>query len=230
MTRDIEQMDTEVGRLELKMLNLAVPRLLIEILASEFVMLNADADVCLQPAFLPSALCSRREERHSVYTKGHATVQRIVEDRCDARYVRHTPKMQQPSPSVETERLLARLSQRAGVQSTLILSRDTGAIVRSSGLITAEEAEEEGATATANGTYLNGADSEGTKKRKGTRNAEEVARLVWNLVKSCGCMIEELNGENDEAKLLRVRTKKNEMVVVPDAKFLLVVLHDTPPA
>ena len=28
-------------------------------------------------------------------------------------------------------------------------------------------------------------------------------------------MIEELNGENDEAKLLRIRTKKNELVIVP---------------
>ena len=138
--------------------------------------------------------------------------------------------MQQASPSVETESLLARLSQRAGVQSTLILSRDTGAIVRSSGLITTEDAEEEGATATANGTYLNGADGEAMKKRKGTRNADEVARLVWNFVKSTGAMAEELNGESDEVKLLRLRTKKNELVIVPDAKFLLVVVHDTPPA
>lgn len=136
--------------------------------------------------------------------------------------------MQQPSPSAETESLLARLSQRPGVQSTLILSRDTGAIVRSSGLLTAAEIEEDGAAPTANGTYLNGNDSE--PKKKGTRNAEEVASLVWNFVKSAGNMIEELNGENDDAKLLRVRTKKNEVVVVPEGKFVLVVIHDTPPA
>lgn len=138
--------------------------------------------------------------------------------------------MQQPSPSVETESLLARLSQRPGVQSTLIISRDTGAIVRSSGLVTAEELAEDGDTApTTNGTYVNGK-TDGEVKRKGTRNAEEVARLVWNFIKGAGSMIEELNGEGDEAKLLRVRTKKNELVVVPDAKFLLVVIHDTPPA
>jgi dynein light chain roadblock-type len=57
-----------------------------------------------------------------------------------------------------------------------------------------------------------------------------VARLVWNFVKSAGQTTEELNGESDEIKLLRLRTKKNELVVVPDAKFLLVVVHDTPPA
>lgn len=122
--------------------------------------------------------------------------------------------MQQPSPSEETQALLARLSQRPGVQSTLILSRDTGAIVRSSGLVTAEEVGEDGAPPT-NGTYVNGDSTDGEVKKKGTRNAEEVAALVYNFVKSAGSMVEELNGENDEAKLLRVRTKKNEVVIVP---------------
>lgn len=151
--------------------------------------------------------------------------------------------MQQPSPSEETQNLLARLSQRPGVQSTLILARDSGAIVRASGLITPEEIGEDGAAPT-NGTYVN--DTEGEAKKKGTRKAEEVAQLVYKFVKSAGSMIEELNGDNDEAKLLRVRTKKNELVVVPgkandgalgityltstDSKFLLVVIHDTPPA
>ena len=31
----------------------------------------------------------------------------------------------------------------------------------------------------------------------------------------------------DEVKLLRLRTKKQEFVIVPDAKFLLIVVHDT---
>ena len=146
--------------------------------------------------------------------------------------------MQQPSPTAETEALLVRLSQRPGVQSTLILSRENGAIVRSSGLVTAEEAEEEGAAPTANGTYLNSnstqadgaGEGESRKRRSGTRKAEEVANLVYRFMKNVGDMVEELNGENDEGKLIRLRTKKNEVVVVPDAKFLLVVIHDTPPA
>ena len=122
--------------------------------------------------------------------------------------------MQQLSPSEETQNLLARLSQRPGVQSTLILARDTGAIVRSSGLVTPEEIGEDGTAAVpTNGTYVNGSDGE--VKKMGTRNAEEVARLVFNFVQSAVTLIEELNGENDEAKLLRVRTKKNELVVVP---------------
>jgi dynein light chain roadblock-type len=145
--------------------------------------------------------------------------------------------MQQPSPSAETEALLARLSQRPGVQSTIILDRNTGAIVRSSGLITAEELEQEGGAATSTTTtgnqtaYSNGGtDGEGRQIKKGTRNAEDVARIVYTFVKSVGEMVQNMNGEMDEAKLVRIRTKRNEIVVVPDARFLAVVVHDTPAA
>jgi hypothetical protein len=120
--------------------------------------------------------------------------------------------MQQQTPSEETANLLARLSQRPGVQGTLILSRDTGAIVRSSGLITSEDGETEAARPTSSD-QTNGTDGE--VKKKGTRNAEDVARSVWRFVQSAGVMIEELNGDSDEAKLLRIRTKKNELVIVP---------------
>jgi dynein light chain roadblock-type len=130
--------------------------------------------------------------------------------------------MQQPSPSEETQNLLARLSQRPDVQSTLILARDTGAIVRSSGLITADEAGDDATTgAPTNGTYASGTGDEA--KKLGTRKAEEVAQLVYTFVKSAGSMIEELNGGSDEAKLLRIRTKKNELVVVP-GEFIMVVM------
>lgn len=36
----------------------------------------------------------------------------------------------------------------------------------------------------------------------------------------------EREGEDDEVKLLRLRTKKHEIVVVPDKKYLLCVIHD----
>lgn len=38
------------------------------------------------------------------------------------------------------------------------------------------------------------------------------------------------DGDSDELRLLRLRTKRRELVVVPDPKFILVVFHDTPPA
>ncbi|KXL47357.1 hypothetical protein M433DRAFT_1192 [Acidomyces richmondensis BFW] len=149
--------------------------------------------------------------------------------------------MEQPSPSAETESLLARLSQRPGVQSTLILSQETGAIVRTSGLYTADDLagpDLTSASALVNGSTTAESDSQlqlqpspqQQQKKKGTRNAEEVAKLVWNFMKGAGTLVEELNGYSDEAKLLRLRTKKNELVIVPDMRFLLVVIHDTPPA
>lgn len=83
--------------------------------------------------------------------------------------------------------------------------------MRSSGLITNEDGETEAARPTSSD-QVNG---DGEVKKKGTRNAEDVARLVWRFVQSAGTMIEELNGDSDEAKLLRIRTKKNELVIVP---------------
>ncbi|KAF2722160.1 hypothetical protein K431DRAFT_284106 [Polychaeton citri CBS 116435] len=148
--------------------------------------------------------------------------------------------MQQPSPSEETSALLARLAQRPGVQSTLILSRESGAIVRSSGLLTSEDAAPAPNTSTSNAVTENAGSPQQTKAllqpngerkaRTGTRQAEEVARIVWKFTQGCSEVIEELNGESDEVKLLRLRTKRNELVVVPDSKFLLVVVHETPPA
>ncbi|QIX01053.1 hypothetical protein AMS68_006570 [Peltaster fructicola] len=135
--------------------------------------------------------------------------------------------MQQTTPSEETTAQLARLAARPGVQSTLVLSRESGAIVRSTGLLTADEETDQATSAPqANGSLLDGE----IPKTRGTRNAEEVAKLVWKYVQACSELIENLNGEADEVKLTRLRTKKNELVIVPDAKFLLVVVHDTPPA
>lgn len=133
--------------------------------------------------------------------------------------------MQQQSPSEETSALLARLAARPGVQSTLIISRESGAIVRSTGLLTADEETEQASTVP----QTNGVDGE-TPQKRGTRNAEEVAKLVWKYIQACSELVENMNGQGDEVKLTRLRTKKNELVIVPDSKFLLVVVHDTPPA
>ena len=43
----------------------------------------------------------------------------------------------------------------------------------------------------------------------------------------CGCVTPT---SQDELKLLRLRTKKQEFVIVPEHKYLMVVIHDTPPA
>ena len=69
--------------------------------------------------------------------------------------------------------------------------------------------------------------------------------MVWSFLTAAGSLVDELD-KDDEVKLLRLRTKKNELVIVPgmfpahamvrlmltspDPKFILVAIHDTPPA
>jgi dynein light chain roadblock-type len=131
------------------------------------------------------------------------------------------------------------------VQSTLILSRENGAIVRTSGLISKSSAANPSSTLPASSdpssdNFTNG------RKESGIHSAEDVAGMVWSFLSAAGNLVDELDKE-DEVRLLRLRTKKNELVIVPgahatlaavsltadfdpDPKFILVVIHDTPPA
>ena len=113
------------------------------------------------------------------------------------------------------EALLTRLSQKPSVQSTLVLARETGAIVRMAGLIST--------AASLNATHSplepsSATFSENKPPSEGTNGslskAEEVARMVWNFVGTASGLVTGLDGE-DEAKLLRLRTKKMELVIVP---------------
>ena len=46
------------------------------------------------------------------------------------------------------------------------------------------------------------------------QNAEDIASMVWSFITAAGSLVEGLDKE-DEVKLLRLRTKKNELVIVP---------------
>jgi dynein light chain roadblock-type len=118
--------------------------------------------------------------------------------------------------SDETLSLLTRLSQKPGVQSTLILSRQTGAIVRTSGLISKSSSPNPNSTLPASSeamgdNYTNG------RKESGIHSAEDVASLIWSFLQAAGSLVDELDKE-DEVKLLRLRTRKNELVIVPGTK------------
>jgi hypothetical protein len=70
--------------------------------------------------------------------------------------------------------------------------------------------------------------------------------MVWSFLGAAGSLVDKLD-KDDEVKLLRLRMKKNELVIVPgtqraflsffddptdkrlDPKFILVMIHDTPP-
>ncbi|KAF3008637.1 hypothetical protein E8E13_008505 [Curvularia kusanoi] len=128
----------------------------------------------------------------------------------------------------ETLAFLTRLSQKPGVQSTIIMSRETGAIVRTSGLISSSSFANANGTPSSSGETLTDSYTNG-RKGSGIHSAEDVAAAVWKFLGAAGSLVEELDNE-DDVRLLQLRTKKNELMIVPDSNFIFVLIHDTPPA
>ncbi|KAF2749068.1 hypothetical protein M011DRAFT_466183 [Sporormia fimetaria CBS 119925] len=130
------------------------------------------------------------------------------------------------APNDMDERLshLARLGQKPGVQSTLILSRDTGAILRTTGLISKATSANPNSTLPSSET---GDSYTSARKESGLQSAEDVASMVWSFLGAAGSLVEKLD-EEDEVKLLRLRMKKNELIIMPDPNFIHVMIHDTP--
>lgn len=134
----------------------------------------------------------------------------------------NTPRFSpsQPRTPMASEDIFAhltRLSQKAGVRGTLILSRQSGAIVRASGLVSRDESTDPDGALPAS---TNDADAD-QDKGGGAQSAEDVARIVWNFANAAGEMLDELNGPaDDEMKLLRIRSKKKELVIVPGKALL----------
>lgn len=50
---------------------------------------------------------------------------------------------------------------------------------------------------------------------KGMRSAEAVARAVMSFLDAAGSLVRDLMDDNDGVKLLRLRTRQNELVIVP---------------
>ncbi|SPQ19640.1 3d86c3c1-0fe7-420e-8cc6-da0d9fbf655f [Thermothielavioides terrestris] len=122
------------------------------------------------------------------------------------------------------EEALGRLSKKAGVRATIVLDRASGTILKTSGQISSiRSSKASGSSVPAVGSFPGEANGNNNGQDQG---AEELASMVWNFVTTAGSFVQELDAE-DEVKLLRLRTKKQEFVIVPDAKYLLIVAHDT---
>ncbi|KAK7451855.1 hypothetical protein Landi51_04517 [Colletotrichum acutatum] len=124
---------------------------------------------------------------------------------------------------------LKRLSNKPGVKATVILDRVTGAILRTSGQLSSFNAA---TLQTSGGGSFSGEGAAAQQQQNGEeqpQGLEDFAAKVWNWVNVSGTLVLDLDTE-DELKLLRLRTKKQELVIVPDPKYLLIVVHDTPPA
>ncbi|KAF4842454.1 Dynein light chain roadblock-type 1 [Colletotrichum siamense] len=124
---------------------------------------------------------------------------------------------------------LSRLSKKPGVKAVVILDRVTGAILRTTGQLSFN------ASALPSGGSFSGEGAAAQQQQNGEgegdqpQGLEDFAAKVWNWVNASGTLVLDLDTE-DELKLLRLRTKKQELVIVPDPKYLLIVVHDTPPA
>ncbi|KAI0405477.1 hypothetical protein F4802DRAFT_171242 [Xylaria palmicola] len=135
------------------------------------------------------------------------------------------------------EEALHRLSKKPGVKAWLMLDRSNGAVLKTNGQIAAVRPAKSSINANNSGpapslpTPAGGSFS--TDVNTNTNNeslaAQELASMVWSFLSSAGSLVDEIDSE-DELKLLRLRTKKQEFVIVPEPKYLLVVIHDTPPA
>ncbi|KAI1804790.1 hypothetical protein F4811DRAFT_552472 [Daldinia bambusicola] len=137
------------------------------------------------------------------------------------------------SPSVNTESIdesLHRLSKKPGVKAWLMLDRANGAVLKTNGQIStirpARSTEHKNSLPSpTSGSFSTDV---GTSTDNETQAAQELAGLVWGFLTTAGSLVDEIDSE-DELKLLRLRTKKQEVVIVPETKYLLVVVHDTPP-
>ncbi|KAK0615761.1 hypothetical protein B0T17DRAFT_592472 [Bombardia bombarda] len=127
------------------------------------------------------------------------------------------------------EETLGRITKKAGVKATIVLDRASGAILKTSGQITSVRKTKSLSSSLPSQTTTSFSGEVATNAPSDDQGAEELAAMVWTFISTAGSLVQELDAE-DELKLLRLRTKKQELVIVPDAKYLLIVVHDTPPA
>lgn len=116
---------------------------------------------------------------------------------------------------------LARLASRPGVQSTLILSKVDGTIISSMGRIANISLSDASSSTLPNTTAEEGHIARYDPKSiydggedGSTKNAQSIASLVFAFVSAAGGLAQGLE-EGNNVQLLRLRTPKNEIVIVP---------------
>lgn len=151
---------------------------------------------------------------------------------CRSVWVLHAieSKLTEGTKPAATLENLSRLASKPGVQSTLILSKSDGSIIRSTGLLAATPSSSSQDLSAGNGTSHNDSAEPVDAKRsvigypgstedgKKGKSAEDVARMVFAFVAGAKAFTESMD-KLDEIKLLRLRTRKNEIVIVPGMSF-----------
>ncbi|KAI4242094.1 MAG: hypothetical protein LQ352_007307 [Teloschistes flavicans] len=133
-----------------------------------------------------------------------------------------------PSPPTSTLEGLTRLAAKPGVRSTLILSKSDGSIIKSTGFLENPPTRDNSIPpSVGNGLDHNNTLEDGNEEEGKSKSAEHVASMVFKFVAVANEFADGLDKGND-ARLLRMRTRKSEIVIALDPKFLSVVIHDAP--
>ena len=129
---------------------------------------------------------------------------------------------------------MSRLASKPGVQSTLILSKSDGSIIRSTGILAAASSSSSQSLSVGTGTGHDGpvkpADvirsgidiPDNAKNDRKSNSAEVIARMVFAFVAGANAFTEGMD-ESDEVRLLRLRTRKYEIVIVPGTSLRLLI-------
>ncbi|WRT69190.1 uncharacterized protein IL334_006174 [Kwoniella shivajii] len=120
----------------------------------------------------------------------------------------------QSPPPPEIESTLSRLSSYRNVKGVMILSRTP------SGASSSTAAPSPGTVTNASGGIVQATGNifEGESGKKYAKAVEEIVLRVGKALGECD--------ESDDLKFMRIRTKKHELIITPDEKYLLVVLQD----
>ncbi|CEJ92158.1 Putative Dynein light chain-related protein [[Torrubiella] hemipterigena] len=120
---------------------------------------------------------------------------------------------------------LARLTKKPGVKASIVIDRASGAILKTSGDTSVLTTTKSRNAATA-ASFSNEANTADESQSKGL---EDFGSMIWNFANSSGQVVENIDSD-DELRLLRLRTKKQEIAIVLDQNYLLTVIHDIPQA
>ncbi|RSH95197.1 hypothetical protein EHS25_000283 [Saitozyma podzolica] len=126
------------------------------------------------------------------------------------------------SPSVPTppeiESTLSRLSAYRNVRGVMILTRRPSPSISAPSDTSSTTAAGAGASSIGGIIHFTGSVFEGEGGKRYAKAVEGVVASTARAVNECD--------EGDELKFMRIRTKRHELIITPDEKYLLVVLQD----
>ena len=132
-----------------------------------------------------------------------------------------TLALKQPTSTLEN---LAHLASKPGVKSTLILSRSDGSIIHKTGLLAQSSTSREtsGGSSHTNpeAASTNGVSVQDEAQANNTVNdlsAESIAHKVFTFMSQAQGFAGERDPA-DEVRLLRLRTRRNEVVIIPGSR------------